>query len=193
VVIPNFGPPLTLVGGFEYFVQITFASIDPGVSPELGGVAQTLTGTGFDGGIDEVTFDGVAGTNLVVVNDTTITVDCPAGTVGVVDVEVVPDLGDAAALVGGFEYFLDCTVTDCDPNTGDIAGGTAVTITGTGFDIGVGVVLFNSEAAADLVVVNDTTITCDTPAHDPGAVNVTVEVNVGAAGVLTDGFTYTSE
>jgi large repetitive protein len=54
-------------------------------------------------------------------------------------------------------------VTSLLPTTGPAAGGTAVTITGTGFT-GATLVTFAGVAATNMVVVNATTITCTTPA-----------------------------
>jgi IPT/TIG domain len=55
------------------------------------------------------------------------------------------------------------TITSINPTTGVFAGGTAVTITGTGFQAGA-TVKFDGVLATSVVVVNDTTITCVTPA-----------------------------
>lgn len=55
------------------------------------------------------------------------------------------------------------TVTNVTPDSGATSGGTAVTITGTGFLAGA-TVTFNGVAATSVDVVSDTTITCVTPA-----------------------------
>jgi hypothetical protein len=75
------------------------------------------------------------------------------------------------------------------PNSGTTAGGTAVTITGTNFAAGASVTI-GGTAAANVVVVNGTTITATTPAGSAGAVAVTVTVN-GQSGSLANGYTYT--
>ena len=66
------------------------------------------------------------------------------------------------------------SVTGVSPQTGPQAGGTAVTITGTGFGNGVTGVKFGSTAAASFSVVSDTTVTAVSPAHAAGPVDVTV-------------------
>ena len=81
------------------------------------------------------------------------------------------------------------TVSSVSPNNGPVAGGTAVTITGTNFAAGA-TVKFGSTAATNVVVVSSTSITATTPAGSAGAVTVTVTVN-GQSGSLTNGFTYT--
>ncbi len=60
-----------------------------------------------------------------------------------------------------------------EPASGPAAGGTAVTIRGENFVDASGV-LFGDVAAAEFAVVNDKLITAVTPAHDPGAVEVTI-------------------
>lgn len=80
--------------------------------------------------------------------------------------------------------------TSIAPTTGVLAGGTATTITGTGFTGTTGVT-FGGSAGTSLTVVNDTTITVTSPAHAAGAVNVVVTAPSGS-GTLTSGFTYAS-
>lgn len=81
-----------------------------------------------------VTFGGTAATGVTVVSDTEITATTPAGT-GVVDV-AVSTAGGADTLEDAFTYQAPApapTVTEIDPTTGPEAGGTTVTVTGTGF------------------------------------------------------------
>lgn len=80
-------------------------------------------------------------------------------------------------------------ITSVTPNTGAAAGGTAVTIKGTNF-AGATAVSFGGAAATLPVVVDDETITCVTPAHAAGAVDVVVTDDSGTA-TETGGYTYT--
>jgi hypothetical protein len=83
------------------------------------------------------------------------------------------------------------TVTAVTPNTGVAAGGTAVTISGTNF-IGASSVLFGATSQPTFTVVNATTITCNSPAHAAGLVDVTVVNIYGTSPTGTpDHFTYT--
>lgn len=83
--------------------------------------------------------------------------------------------------------FVPATITSVTPDTGAIAGGTAVTIKGTDF-AGTGGVTFGATAATNVKVVDNETITCTAPAHASGAVDVVVaddSGNVTAAGAFT--------
>ncbi|QKV97958.1 IPT/TIG domain-containing protein [Streptomyces sp. NA02950] len=80
-------------------------------------------------------------------------------------------------------------VTSVSPNQGAPAGGTTVTITGTGF-LGASVVRFGSQLATNVVVVSNTQITAKTP---PGTGTVKVTVT-GPSGTSTQNvfFSYVS-
>ncbi|HYU79444.1 MAG TPA: IPT/TIG domain-containing protein [Vicinamibacterales bacterium] len=80
------------------------------------------------------------------------------------------------------------TVTSVIPNRGSKDGGTSVTITGTGFTDATAV-YFDDTAAASYSVVNDTTITAQTPAHDAGLAAVKV-TTAGGTGSLANAFLF---
>lgn len=80
------------------------------------------------------------------------------------------------------------SITDVSPATGSPAGGTAVTITGTGFTSGDGI-RFGANDATSVVVVDATTITCVAPAGSAGAVDV--HLRRGGSTIATDAGAYT--
>lgn len=81
------------------------------------------------------------------------------------------------------------TVTGVLPATGDPAGGTSLTIAGTGFQPGA-TVRFDGILATS-TWMNATTITATTPAHAAGPVPVSVTNFDTASGSLASAFTYT--
>lgn len=85
--------------------------------------------------------------------------------------------------------FVDPTIAGISPASGPAAGGTRVTITGTGFTMGTTVTI-GGGAATSVDVDSDTQLKCTTPAHAAGAVNVVV-TTAGGTDTLTGGFTYT--
>jgi hypothetical protein len=86
---------------------------------------------------------------------------------------------------------IPVTLTGITPVAGIYQGGTPVTLTGTGFLAALDTtVLIGGQTAVGIVVVDDTTITCSTPAVDYiGPVDVEV-TNFFGNGILVDGFLY---
>ena len=87
---------------YSFVLRTTIEQITS-VTPNTGNLATpvTVSGVGFTNATD-VTFDGVSATNIIIVNDTTITCDVPAGT-GTVDVVVERPTGDLT-FPAGFTY-----------------------------------------------------------------------------------------
>jgi hypothetical protein len=82
-------------------------------------------------------------------------------------------------------------VSAISPNTGTVNGGTAVTLTGTGFLSGATVTI-GGAASTGVTVVSSTSITAKTPAHAAGAADVAVKNTNNQVGTLSGGYTYTS-
>ncbi|HKP11437.1 MAG TPA: IPT/TIG domain-containing protein, partial [Blastocatellia bacterium] len=81
------------------------------------------------------------------------------------------------------------SVSGVTPNTGPTAGGTSVTISGSGFTAGA-TVMIGGAPATNVSVNGSATITAVTPAHAAGAVSVAVTNTNGLSGTLVNGFTY---
>ncbi|MBY0560139.1 IPT/TIG domain-containing protein [Hyphomicrobium sp.] len=162
-------------------------SVSPLTSVIAGGVTVTLTGQKLTG-VTAVTFDGVQATAVTVVNDTTITCKAPAHAAGSVAIRVENAAGQAASKGGAFTYVAAPAVTSLNVIKGAATGSTNVTITGSGFT-GATSVKFDTLDATNVSVVNDTTITCRTPAHAAGAVGVSVTTAYGT-GTRAAAFTY---
>ncbi|MEK7123384.1 MAG: IPT/TIG domain-containing protein, partial [Patescibacteria group bacterium] len=95
----------------------------------------------------------------------------------------------AVAISGTTTLLMKPEITSVSPDNGKLSGGTNVTITGAGFLSGASVT-FGGSAAANIIVVSNTTITADTPAHSAGAVDVVVINTNGQSGTLTGGYAY---
>ena len=99
------------------------------------------------------------------------------------------DGAQLTGIVADFNVPAAPAVTSISPATGDPAGGTTVTITGTGFtgatDVG-----FGAASAANMTVDSDTQITATSPSGS-GTVDVTVTTPAGtSASSNADQFTY---
>ena len=186
----------TLTNGYTYTTTNpapTVTSITPNSGTINGGTAVTVTGTGFLAGAT-VKLGGTAATGVTVVSSTSITATTPAHAAGAVSVVVTNTDAQTGTLTNGYTYTTTNpapTVTSITPNSGTINGGTAVTVTGTGFLAGATVKL-GGTAATGVTVVSSTSITATTPAHAAGAVSVVVTNTDAQTGTLTNGYTYTT-
>ena len=185
---------------FTYLATPTVTGISPTAGPLGGGTMVTITGTGFTETsvtgtvlpiVTAVDFGTTPATIFTVINDTTLTVGSPAGT-GTVDVTVTTPGGiSAKSPVDKFTYVATPTVAAVSPNDGAAAGGTLVTITGSGFTNATAVA-FGTNPATNFKIVSDTSITVDSPAGT-GTVDVTVTTPGGPSATSpADQFTYMS-
>lgn len=183
----------TMAGAFTYTVVPgpDVLSVNPTSGPTAGGTAVTVTGTNFQSSAT-VSFGGTAATGVTFVNATTITCTTPGHAGGQADVVVQnPDL-QADTLANGFTFVPPPDIVSINPTSGPTAGGTAVTITGTGFQAGA-TVTFGGTAGTGVSVPNATTITCTTPAHAAGAADVVVvnpSPSTNNSDTLANGFTF---
>ena len=163
----------------------TLTSISPASGSTAGGTSVTISGTGFTGAT-AVTFGGTAAT-FTVKSATQITATTPAHAAGTVNV-VVTTPGGTATGTNKYTYVTSGpTLTSISPASGSTAGGTSVTISGTGFT-GATAVTFGGTAAT-FTVKSATQITATTPAHAAGTVNVVVTTPGGTA-TGTNKYTY---
>ena len=180
------GPPV------EAAPAPTISSLSPTTGPSTGGTTVSISGSGFVSGAT-VSIGGTPATGVSVVSATQITAVTPAGTPGAVSVTVQNADGQAVNLGGGFTYQYPApTVTAVAPTSGTSAGGTAITITGTGFRTGATVNIGGLANATSVVLVSATSITAVTPAGLVGANAVTVTNTDAQTGTLAGGFTYTA-
>jgi IPT/TIG domain-containing protein len=124
------------------------------------------------------------GTTGIVVDGVVITLLSPLSGGGVVT------LAQSACGATGPDINAVPTVTGVVPNSGPTAGGTPVTITGTGFQCVTGV-KFGTTPAATFTVVSPTEITATSPAGSAGTIDVTVTNCNGTSPTgSADEFTY---
>lgn len=199
---------------YTYEAPPTVTSISPNSGSTAGGVNVTINGANLFG-TTAVTIGGNPATNVVVqwqppiifnkiiirLGYYYVTATVPAGSAGTVDTTVTTPSGtSASSAADGFTYVALPTVTSVSPNSGSKAGGTVVTITGTGFN-GVTGIMFGTTPAfsvSESLTANNqkltstgTQITIVSPPHAAGVVNVTVTNLGGTSATSTaDQFTY---
>lgn len=164
-------------------------SLAPANGPEAGGTTVMLDGSGYTDAT-AVSFGGLPGTGLVVVDDTRITVNAPPGT-GTVPVTVTTPLGVSSPLAYTYDPPPSAppVASTITPASGPPTGGTTVTITGSGF-LDASTVTFGGTAGTNLTIASDTSLTVDTPAHPTGNAVVDVAVVSSAGASVPLDFSY---
>lgn len=157
-------------------------SAAPNSGPPAGGTAVTLTGTGFTGAT-AVRFGATAAASYTVVSDAQITATTPPGT-GTVQITVVTGGGTSNGVSFAYTTAPVPALTSLAPSSGPAAGGTTVTLTGTGLSTAAAVRF--GAVAASFTVVSDTHITAVAPAGTG-----TVQVTCVAAGGTSNAIPYT--
>jgi len=152
---PDGSPFNQLIDGDEYYYQQEWSNKTgsckqrvgvPIVTPQVsklsptsglaaGGTSVTITGTGFTGA-SAVNFGSTPAASFKVNSWTSITAVSPPGTSGFVEVTVTTTGGTNVPSSADLFKYKPPTVTGVSPNTGPRAGGTSVTITGSGFALG---------------------------------------------------------
>jgi hypothetical protein len=179
------------------WVSPTTVAVVSSVSPRSGGAgtAVTIRGSGFSGAV-AVNF-GTTAANFEVDGDSQILAWAPAGGKGLVDVTVTAPGGASAASIADQFTFIPLkppkpAPLSLSPNYGSVAGGTFVTLLGSGFTNAT-TVTFGGQAA-QFDVVSDGRIVAASPPAPGGtaqAVDIIVTTPIGSStAVPQDGFTY---
>ncbi len=179
----------TLTNGYTYQAAPTVSSVNPNNGTSHGGTDVTITGTGFLPSLSSVTFGGTIAISYAYVNATTVTATTQAHYAGAVNVVVTNQDNQVGTGTNAYTYNGTApTVTSIFPNGGPIAGGTAVTLSGKGYEAGM-TVSIGGVNCSGLTVLSATRLSCATGPHALGAVDVVATTTYGS-GTLTNGFTY---
>jgi hypothetical protein len=188
VTTPDGSSPTSAADQFTYATDPAVGGVSPPTGQTAGGTLVDISGVGFEGAT-AVAFGGVAATSFTVVSDSEIEATSPAGD-GTVDVTVTT--GDGTSATGSddqFSFDTTPTVASLSADTGPTAGGSALVITGSGFE-GATAVEFGSTPAEVFDVVSDSTIDATSPTGI-GSVDVTVTTGDGTSATgAGDIFTY---
>jgi hypothetical protein len=185
-VYTNQGPGVASWYGYTFVSPPSVSSCAPSSGSTLGGNYVAIYGANMSGATS-ITFGGVAGTALSNIDANGVQCYAPAHAAGAVNVSVTNSYGTGTG-TSVYTYVTPPSLSTCTPVRGLTHGGTDVTLTGANLS-GTTSVTFGGTAATNLVVVNSTTITCRTPAHTRGLVDV-VATNPYGAATLTNGFDY---
>jgi hypothetical protein len=192
---------LTVEDSFIYEPKIT--TLAPRTGPVSGGTLVKITGVAFEGHyengagemlpfVSEVKFGTASAESFVVNSGTQITAVSPSESAGLVNL-IVTTLGGTSPVSAAEHYKFYPTITGLNPTGGSKAGGTTVTVTGTGFALGSGATLikFGTKKATSVNCTSTTTCTVVSPPHEVGKVDVRATVNkVISPKTAADQFTY---
>lgn len=160
---------------FTYKAAPAVTKLSPVTGPASGGTTVTITGTEFNG-VTAVSFGGAPAVSYHVISATSITAVAPAAASGYADVQVTAVGGTSAISVRDrFKYVP--SIMSLTPNAGPVAGGTSVTVQGSGFAVGTGTIFKFGKAKATAVnCASSTTCTMLSPAGLAGTVEVKATV-----------------
>jgi hypothetical protein len=179
---------LVLAPGFVPVARVTGISTRSG--PTSGGTSVTITGTGFTGAT-AVSFGSTAAQSFTVTSGTSITaVSPPVAAAGTVDVTVTDAGGTSATSAADqFTFIAPPTITGVSPNSGALAGGNWVTLTGANLSTTNKVSIGDTTTAFN--VLSDTSLSVYIPAGE-SAETVTITVTtIGGTSARTSADQYT--
>jgi hypothetical protein len=171
---------------FEYERTPIIDAISPLAGPLAGGGTLTITGQDLDGAT-AVTIGGINCPLLPDGTSTEVTCTIPAGSAGAQDVKVTSPLG-TYTLPEAYTYGAVPTIASLSATSGPVAGGGALTVTGTNLT-GTTRIAINGVTCGSLRNVTSTTATCTIPAGTAGLQNVTITTPIDTA-TSTDAYTY---
>jgi hypothetical protein len=147
--------------------------VSPDAGPSAGGSTVTITGSHLTGATS-VTFDGTSASPVTVVDDSHLTATAPAHAAGLVDVVVSTSSGGSSAVTAadGFTYADLPAVTSVSPAAGSLAGGSTVTVTGSGLATTTAVSFGGVDGF--FTVLDGAHLSVTVPSHAAGAVDVVV-------------------
>ena len=148
--------------------------------PATGGTQLTITGTFFTYA-NAVSFGGVPAASFKVISQEEISAVSPPNVAGIADVRVTSPYGTSE--ISGKDHFRyeNPIITAISPESGPTAGGTKVTITGSGFAPGEGLTTFKFKKAPAAFVECPSTTEC-TMIAPPDEKEQTVKVKATANG-----------
>jgi len=173
-------------------VRPVVTKLAPATGPAAGGTTITITGKNLLG-VTSVNFGPTPAVGIHVLSATSMTATSAPGSAGVYDVTVTSPGGTSLPVAKDRFKFGSPTVTTVSPATGAKAGGTAVTVTGTGFAPGAGrtVFEFGKSFATEVSCSSTSRCTLLTPAGKVGTVDILALVGNARSGkVPADRYTY---
>jgi len=191
VTTPSGTSPSRSADRYTYEAAPSVLKLSVKSATAAGGTSVTLTGTEFTGA-SKVDFGG-ASASYTVNSATSITAIAPAAIGGTVDVRVT-NVAGTSAITSADHYKYLPSIQSVAPSSGPVAGGTSVSVVGTGFATGASGTSFKfgTVNAKSVSCESSTACTVIAPPHTAGVVDIRPVVNkaTGAVNAPADSFTY---
>lgn len=162
--------------------------VSPTRGPSTGGTRVFIRGEGFRPET-EVIFGGSLARGVVYHTSHLLEVDTPPAAAGAADLLLRNPTGASGRLPDAFFFVPPPQPVLVRPGEGPTAGGTRITIDGSGFQTDATVTL-DGEPVLDPVVVSPNQILATPPPHAEGPVTLDIVNPDGQAGTLVDAFIY---
>lgn len=176
--------------GFQYVAPLRVEAVEPPGGPIAGGNSVRIHGAGFTS--SSQVFFGETPVRTVVESPGLLSVTAPASsTIGLEELIVETHAESTTASYAYYDPASDePRIYGISPQRGPLAGGTEVTLVGTGLDHGLLAVWFGGTLAPDTILQDGHLVRVKTPQGSmPGAVDVEARV-VRGADELPGGFVY---
>ncbi|HEX3733545.1 MAG TPA: IPT/TIG domain-containing protein [Solirubrobacterales bacterium] len=175
---------------YLYVAKPTVTSISPDEGPTLGGGTVTVHGSAFTASTS-FKFGANSATAVNVIGASEATMKVPGRSAGTVDVTATSASGTSTtSSADNYTYVAKPRITSISPASGSTAGGTAVTVQGSGFTAAT-TFEFGSHSATAVDVLSASEATMSSP---PGAVGVVDVIATSEGGTsatsAADRFTY---
>ncbi|KAE8599477.1 hypothetical protein XENTR_v10017204 [Xenopus tropicalis] len=189
------GIPSKCSGNCDYTWVGAQTPVITGINTTTNDTSQMLhiSGTGFSkGSINDTSYVTIGDAPCAIIDISETEIQCliqPASA-GTFPIKVyIGGSGFALSTGSNLTYTVQSSISAVSPSSGSLAGGTLVTLIGTGFSEG-SVVQFGSNKC-DILFANLTTIQCRTEAELAGSVDVVVLTN-GYKATLPSSFSYSA-
>jgi hypothetical protein len=184
------GTSATSVNDLFGYGTPTVSSVAPDAGPVAGGQDVIVAGTGFVPGTTVYFGATVSPSVTILAGGSGLVAVAPAGTPGAIDITVTTPQGTSPTTLKDAYFYGTPQITGVTPSSGSSAGGTTVTITGTGFSPD-STVTFGLQPATSVTVHSSTQISAVSPAANLGVIPVRVTSPAGISDLTpADNFEY---
>ncbi len=176
----------SLADAYRYYEALEIIRLTPARGPVEGGTFVEVSGEGFAQGM--TAYLGGVELQIDVVSNTSFSFTAPAGSGGAAELRIEYER-QVVRRPDAYIYEAPLGLAGVHPSRGAQAGGTYVTLTGSGFSKGAVTVSFGFQAATRIRVLNDNTVTVHSPPNLAGTYDVTVAIG-DEQDVQSNSFTY---